>query len=198
MHHRRTRSGFTLVELMIVVVILGVLAAIAIPMYLRFVQHSQVSEAKINLGKIATLTEQYYVKSSSEDRTGAVTPGEMDRLIGRFPVASLCSSSVPHQNDQSVPTTMDAVRGRTYQPTENDWSDTTTGTAWDQMHFSITQPIKFLYCYGADGSGTDSRFTVWATGDLDGDGIMAEYTRQGQIIDGAVVIGVVATINEDE
>jgi prepilin-type N-terminal cleavage/methylation domain-containing protein len=198
MSRPRGRQGFTLVELMIVVVILGILAAIAIPMYLRFVQHSQVSEAKLNLGKIATLTEQFYVKASSEDRDGMVTPGTMARLVGRFPDAELCSSAVPHTNTQSVPTSMDLVRGKTYQATEADWSNPGAPTAWEQMHFAITQPIRFLYCFGSAGTGLTSRFTVWATGDLDADGVHAEYTRQGTILDGSVVVGVVATINEDE
>ena len=50
----RARKGFTLIELMIVVAIIGILAAIAIPNFLKFQAKSKQSEAKANLGAIYT------------------------------------------------------------------------------------------------------------------------------------------------
>ncbi len=47
-------KGFTLIELMIVVAIIGILAAIAIPNFLKFQAKSKQSEAKSNLGAIFT------------------------------------------------------------------------------------------------------------------------------------------------
>ena len=56
----RNRKGFTLVELMIVVAIIGILAAIAIPNFLNFRLKAKTSEAKSNLGAIRS-TEVAYV-----------------------------------------------------------------------------------------------------------------------------------------
>jgi type IV pilus assembly protein PilA len=50
----RSSKGFTLIELMIVVAIIGILAAIAIPNFLQYQLKSKQSEAKTNLGAIRT------------------------------------------------------------------------------------------------------------------------------------------------
>ena len=56
---RNKEKGFTLIELMIVVAILGILAAIAIPNFMRFQAKSKQSEAKTNLGAIGTTAESF-------------------------------------------------------------------------------------------------------------------------------------------
>jgi prepilin-type N-terminal cleavage/methylation domain len=56
---RKKTKGFTLIELMIVVAIIGILAAIAIPNFLRYQAKSKQSEAKANLGAIFTSETSY-------------------------------------------------------------------------------------------------------------------------------------------
>ena len=56
----KSKKGFTLIELMIVVAIIGILAAIAIPNFLKFQAKSKQSEAKSNLGAIYTGQVAYF------------------------------------------------------------------------------------------------------------------------------------------
>ncbi len=66
-------KGFTLIELMIVVAIVGVLAAIAIPNFLTYQAKSKTSEAKVNLGSIGTSAEAW----RTEKDTFVATPTQL-------------------------------------------------------------------------------------------------------------------------
>ncbi len=70
----RSRRGFTLVELMIVVAIIGILAAIAIPNFLNFRMKAKTSEAKSNLGAIRSTEVAYYAEYSGFIVNQAWTP----------------------------------------------------------------------------------------------------------------------------
>ena len=56
----RNQKGFTLIELMIVVAIIGILAAIAIPNFLRYQAKSRQSEARINLAGVFVAETSYF------------------------------------------------------------------------------------------------------------------------------------------
>jgi len=59
----KLRGGFTLIELMIVVAIIGILAAIAIPNFVRFQLRSKSSEGKTNLAAIRTAEESFFAEN---------------------------------------------------------------------------------------------------------------------------------------
>ena len=65
----KAKKGFTLIELMIVVAIIGILAAIAIPDFLKFQAKAKQSEAKTNLGAIFTTQVSYFGETSSFSNT---------------------------------------------------------------------------------------------------------------------------------
>jgi len=72
---RNRNAGFTLIELMVVVAIIGVLVAIAVPSFLRYQLRAKRSEAYANLEAIATAENSYFATNGLFFNTGASMPG---------------------------------------------------------------------------------------------------------------------------
>ena len=67
----RNQKGFTLIELMIVVAIIGILAAIAIPQFATFREKGYIASMKADCNSIRTAEEAYYVDNNSYKELGA-------------------------------------------------------------------------------------------------------------------------------
>ena len=61
----RRVTGFTLIEVLIVVGIVGILAAVALPAYTNYIQRSKISEAVANLTDMRVKLEQYFLDNRS-------------------------------------------------------------------------------------------------------------------------------------
>jgi type IV pilus assembly protein PilE len=69
----RRQTGFTLIELLITVVVVGILAAVALPSYTDYVKRGKLQEASTNLLAMRTKLELYYQDNRRYD--GACQPG---------------------------------------------------------------------------------------------------------------------------
>jgi type IV pilus assembly protein PilA len=176
----RSTSGFTLVELMIVVAIVGVLAALGVTGTRRYMAAAKTAEAQNAVGAIAR---------------NAVTQFEAEFAAAEALAEGSTSVQTVHRLCQSataVPDTLDKVRGVKYQPTSVTGSDFGIGnanTGWQCLAFSISTPIYYQYDYnqgsgyvsvarGAPDPGSNG-FEAVAIGDLDADGQEAMFARNG-------------------
>ena len=64
------RKGFTMIELMVVVVVVGILASIAIPMYGKYVKNARLTEATGRIGEINTACKAW----AQEHQDGSGNP----------------------------------------------------------------------------------------------------------------------------
>ena len=68
---RRKASGFTLIEVMIVVAIIGILAAVAYPAYSDYIRRGQITEAFTQLSTFRAKMEQYYQDNRNYGSSGS-------------------------------------------------------------------------------------------------------------------------------
>ena len=67
---KKRQSGFTLIEVMIVVAIVGILAAIAVPQYTDYILRSQLVEGHTGLQDLRVRMEQFYQDNRTYDGAG--------------------------------------------------------------------------------------------------------------------------------
>jgi type IV pilus assembly protein PilE len=77
---RRSHTGFTLIEVMITVAIIGILAAIALPSYSAYVQRSHRAEARNFLMTLAQRLEQNYALAGTYRRTQELAATDDDNI----------------------------------------------------------------------------------------------------------------------
>lgn len=77
---RNLHKGFTLVELMIVVAIVGILAGIGYPSYSAYIQNTHRNDAKAGLSRLMLLQEQFYL--DNDQYATSLVRGAKDTLTG--------------------------------------------------------------------------------------------------------------------
>lgn len=171
----RDSKGFTLIELMIVVAIIGILAAVAVPAFMKYMKRSRTTEAPPNLKKIFDGAKGYFEKGAVVNRSGLVMPHTFPGTAPLTPTAACCGQ--PGDRCHA-----------------SDWEDQT----WSAVGFEISDPHFFRYRFDSLGVGQLSTFTAGAHADLDCDDDLSTYERTATVDSQNRVVGAASLYIEDD
>jgi type II secretory pathway pseudopilin PulG len=166
-----------MIELMVTVAILGILAAIAIPHFSRYIKRAKTTEAEMNVRKLFDASVMYYA-SERGNRVGAIINKSFPSTVALTPTSGACC----------------VTPGAKCQPSTY-WTDPT----WMALHFAVDDPFYYHYSYVSTGASTSAAFTAGAYGDLNCDNVYSTFERMGHVT-GDTVEGSAAVYmtNEDE
>jgi type IV pilus assembly protein PilA len=179
---KRSSRGFTLVELMIVVAIIGILAALAIVGVKKYMTSAKSAEARNSLGTMSGLASQVW---SGEKMVGDVIKD--GATIGA--THTLCEKA-----DAKVPSDPKSIKGLKYQSSTDATKDYHVGTSikgWKCLGFALDAPQYYMYGYTANVDATDpnkNTFNTTAEGDLNGDDKLSLFERGAEVRNGEIVL----------
>ena len=164
----RTKAAraFTLIELMIVVAIIGILAAVAIPAFLDYMKRSKETEAATQLNAIGKKQKTLYGDN------GSYTVANSASLLPAAPGSSICCGGVG--GTDVTPGTV--VNNKCTAQPDKFQADPAFGTTG--MNFSIGEESAYQYTYM---SSIATAFTAYAIGDIDCDTKFATFTLTGTL-----------------
>ena len=161
----RNQKGFTLIELMIVVAIIGILAAVAIPAFMRYMNKAKSTEAEQFIKKIQDGAIQYYHRPTQPTLTPVPKQFPNGSPVGPSPVATCCA---PPQ-DKCAP----------------DPAHFSADVNWQAMNFSIDDPHYYVYTF-EHVTDEFTGFIARAEGDLDCDNDIATFELETGVVGGVL------------